>query len=344
MSLRGAIVGFGHIAETTHLPALAGLGLEVVAVAEAQPARREAAERALPGKRVAMSLEQVLEYERLDFVDVCTPPHLHVPIARVALAAGAHVLCEKPLALRGEDADELARLAQTRERAVTCVHNWTQAPILMRARELQRGLGRLLEMDLVTLRTQPAAAAGDTGNWRIDKERAGGGILFDHGWHGMSILLRAFGAPPLLVRGRVEQKRHHGLSVEDSSETVLTFADGARGRFEATWAAEERKNTATMRCERGTIEIENDRLRLVRPGQPDQVERFEESLAGGGYRPAWTAGIVREFLAEIEQPAARGRSLAEARLCLRLIEATYASAAAGGNEIALGDAVRAQVG
>jgi predicted dehydrogenase len=211
------------------------------------------------------------------------------------------------------------------------MHNWTQAPILLRATEEARSgrLGALAEVELVTLRTQPAAAAGDAGNWRIDPARAGGGILFDHGWHGMSILLRAVGASPETVQGRVEKRRHLSLSVEDTSETLLRFPAGVRGRFEATWAADERANRGRFRCADGEVEVENDLLRIRQHGRILSEERFAESLAGGGYRPGWTAGIAREFRREIETPSARGRSLEEALTCLRLVMATYASAEAG---------------
>lgn len=333
MSLRGAVIGFGKIAESTHVPALAAAGLEVVAVAEAVPARREAAARALPGVRVVADLEALLAGGgRLDFVDVCTPPHLHFAAAQAAAGAGLHVLCEKPLVTRSADGAALATLAERQAVVVACVHNWTQAPILVRAREIVHSgaLGELREMDLETLRTQPAAVATDAGNWRIDPERAGGGILFDHGWHGMSILVRTVGAKPRAVSGRIEKRKFRELAVEDTAEVRLEFAGGARARFGATWAAAQRLNRCRIVCARGTIEIENDRLRW-----PGGEETFEESLAGGGYRPAWTAGIVREFVTEIEKPALRGRALTEALTCLRLLVATYESAARGGAPITL---------
>src|SRR5262249_46811535 len=150
-----------------------------------------------------------------------------------------------------------------------------------------RELGPVREMELVTLRTQPAGVAGDTANWRIDPAKAGGGILYDHGWHGMSILLRTIDDRPTSVRGRAAKRKYHDLCVEDTALVEVGFKGGAHARFQATWAANERRNRVTIECAAGTIEIDNDVLR-----SPHGEERFAESLADGGYRPDWTGGIV----------------------------------------------------
>jgi predicted dehydrogenase len=337
-SCHGAVIGFGKIAESTHLGALASTGLNVVAVVETEPSRCQAALQILPGVRVYGSMAALLTHERLDFVDICTPPHLHFDAICQALKAGVHVLCEKPLVLTPQQGTEVARLAAVHDAVVTCVHNWTQAPILQRAAEHARSgvLGALQRVDLVTLRTQPAAAVGDKGNWRVDPNKAGGGILFDHGWHGMSILLRSVGAAPRVIRGRTEKQRYLDLSVEDTSETWVEFANGVVGRFAATWAASERRNEGRLVCADGVIEVENSILRLRRGDTVLETEAFTESLAGGGYRPEWTASIVREFKREIDDPRSRGASLTEALTALQMLMATYESAQRGGAPVTLG--------
>lgn len=104
---RGGIVGFGFIAEKGHLPAyLRSDQLEIVSVADVCPARREAAAKALPGARIYESGEALVRdgQRELDFVDITTPPYAHATVARAALEAGLHVMCEKPLAITAEDA------------------------------------------------------------------------------------------------------------------------------------------------------------------------------------------------------------------------------------------------
>lgn len=342
MSQRGALIGFGAIAETTHVGALQSAGLEIVAVVETSPSRSQAALRVLPDARIYHDVPTLLQHEALDFVDICTPPHAHFEAAQLAIHRGLHVLCEKPLVLKTEQAEHLTRLASIHGVVVTCVHNWIYAPILLRAHQLLQSqlLGPLQHMDVATWRTQPAASLGDQSNWRIDPERAGGGILFDHGWHGMSLLLRIIGTTPLWVRGKVEKKRYESLSVEDTCDTMVEFTDGVTGRFRASWAHTERRNDLTLHCQMGRIEVCNDTLRVLRADQCIAKEVFEESLAKGGYRPGWTAGIVREFTQEIQTPEMQGTSLREALLALQMIMATYESSRSGGMKIPIPSARR----
>ena len=340
----GAVVGFGLIAESTHLEALATAGLEVVAVVETSPERQIQARKKLPHARIYQDVTSLLTHERLDFVDICTPPHLHFDAIVQAIGAGFHVLCEKPLVLTQEHAEQVARMARHHRVAVACVHNWTAAPIFQRARALLASgvVGDLQHMDVTTLRTAPAATAGDTSNWRIDAQKAGGGILFDHGWHGTSILLRTIQASPKDVRGQVENRRFLDLGVEDTSHIWITFQNGVTGHFEATWAADERANRAELRATEGTIKIHNDTLQVWKDDSLLETELFTESLAGGGYRPAWTAQIVDDFRCAIQDPSKRPALLEEALTTLQILMATYGSASQAGRTLLVGSESPAQ--
>ena len=310
-------------------------GLQVVAVVETSPERQEQARKKLPHARIYQDVTSLLHSERLDFIDICTPPHLHFDAIVRAIRANVHVLCEKPMVLTQAHAQTVADMAERHQVAVACVHNWTAAPIFQRARNLlaSGALGELQHMDVTTLRTAPAATVGDVDNWRIDAQKAGGGILFDHGWHGTSILLRTAKAEPLDVRGQVENRRFQDLGVEDTSNIWVTFQNGVTGHFEATWAADERANCAEFRASGGTIRVRNDTLQIWKNDKLFETEIFDESLAGGGYRPAWTAQIAKDFHRAILDPSKRPALLDEALLALQILMATYASARQGGHAV-----------
>src|SRR5258705_2916859 len=97
--LRGAIIGFGKVAEIAHLPVwLARDDVTIVAVAEPDAARRARAAELLPTARLYGDPAALLrEAATLDFVDIATPPALHAPLIVAAARAGLHVVCEKPL-------------------------------------------------------------------------------------------------------------------------------------------------------------------------------------------------------------------------------------------------------
>ena len=109
--LRAGVVGTGFIG-AVHVEALRRLGVEVVGVVGSSPERAK-------GKRLAPvieSYERLLDDERVDVVHLTTPNHLHAQQVKQALAAGKHVVCEKPLALTSEESAELLELARQRRR------------------------------------------------------------------------------------------------------------------------------------------------------------------------------------------------------------------------------------
>src|SRR5579871_6402140 len=107
---RGAIVGFGNIAEKGHWPSYANSDVvDIVAVVDPSPERQQAAIRLKADIHGYVSLEHLLENERLDFVDICTPPSTHVKLAQTCIQRGLHVLCEKPLSLHAGDYQLLAK-------------------------------------------------------------------------------------------------------------------------------------------------------------------------------------------------------------------------------------------
>src|SRR3990170_215542 len=106
--LRAAVVGTGFIG-VVHVEALRRLGVEVTGVVGSTPERA----RAKPGlPEPYSSFEAMLADERVDVVHLTTPNHLHFEQSRTALAAGKHVVCEKPLAMDSVESGELVRLAQ----------------------------------------------------------------------------------------------------------------------------------------------------------------------------------------------------------------------------------------
>jgi predicted dehydrogenase len=110
--VRIGLVGTGF-AEKVQLPALRHVeGARVVAVASGHRASAERAAAAFGIPRVCDTFEELTSLDEVDLVVVSSPPHTHAPAALAALAAGKHVLCEKPMAL---DLGEAKRMAEAAE-------------------------------------------------------------------------------------------------------------------------------------------------------------------------------------------------------------------------------------
>jgi predicted dehydrogenase len=135
------IVGTGFIGPA-HIEALRRLGVPVAGLVERDAATAEAKAKELGVARGYPSLEAALADPGIDAVHLAVPNHLHAPCAKAALAAGKHVLCEKPLALTSAESAELAALARSSGRVAAVNYNLRFYPLVREARELVRA-GRL---------------------------------------------------------------------------------------------------------------------------------------------------------------------------------------------------------
>src|SRR3954452_1776048 len=107
--LRGGIVGAGAWAVAAHIPAFqACAGVEIIAICDTDSNRAGEAAEGAGIKGVHASVEAMLGSERLDLVSIATPPASHKSAASVCLAAGVHVLCEKPLGYTVAEARAMA--------------------------------------------------------------------------------------------------------------------------------------------------------------------------------------------------------------------------------------------
>ena len=230
--------------------------------------------------------------ETLDFVDICSPPGRHASLIGRALDAGLHVLCEKPLATRAEDAEVSAAAAARAGRVLHTVHNWLKAPICLKISALidEGAIGAVRSVRWRTLRTQPATAVSQDGvtNWRVDPALAGGGILFDHGWHALYCVARWAGVPRG-VSARLETRRFHEHPLEDTATLALETASGASHVF-LTWAADERSNAIEIDGEEGQIRVVGDAV-VMRSNSRERRWSCPPSLSEGSHHPDWFGGV-----------------------------------------------------
>jgi predicted dehydrogenase len=334
--LRGAILGFGHVAASGHMPFWDGRpDARIVAIADALASRREMFLRTHPEGRAYATADALLAAETLDFVDVCTPPSGHASCIEQALEAGVDILCEKPMTISARDALRIANQAEAAGRNVHVVHNWLEAPVCRKVSALlaEGAVGNVRAIVWNTSRTGPAAAADETGNanWRMDPAVAGGGILFDHGWHAAYCVARWAGAAPACVSARLETRRYRAFEVEDTATLDIGFGE-VEGHIHLTWAANERSNSISVVGDDGRIDVAGAEVRLH---AASGVRRWDcpPSLAAGSHHPDWFAGVGRSFLNVLTGAAAS--NLGEAVLCALLMEAATASSASGGGWLAI---------
>ncbi|MFL6116606.1 MAG: Gfo/Idh/MocA family protein [Catenulispora sp.] len=182
-TIRAGIAGAGMVA-AVHADAIRRAGGSVVGVAASTAERSKAAAQRLNAVQGYDSAEELAVADAIDVLHVCTPNALHGPLVRAALAAGKHVVCEKPLSLSGADSDELAALAERSGlvAAVPLVYRYHPMTVEARARVRRGDLGaiRLIHGHYL----QDWLARPEDNNWRVDPAVGGASRAFaDIGSH-----------------------------------------------------------------------------------------------------------------------------------------------------------------
>ncbi len=171
--------------------------------------------------------------DEVDAVDICTPPHLHAPIAIVAASRGKHVLTEKVMAITLEEADEMIRVAEANRVKLMVAYVTRFDPIWhqLHAAVEQHSMGRPY---LVTCRTEhaPGLAA-----WRSNWETFPMGCLLSHGCHYVDQMIWNFGEIVAASSMGTNTVRGPALAREDTAVANFRFANGMLGNFICSWAA-----------------------------------------------------------------------------------------------------------
>ena len=178
-----AIVGTGMIGAVHRRAALLA-GAEIRGVAASSPQRARDVAEAWGVPRAYRDIEEVVADPQVQVVHVCTPNHLHRPMAQAALEAGKHVICEKPLATTLEDAQALAALAASSALVATVPFVYRYHPVVReaRARIAQGELGPLHLIHGSYLQDWLLDPASN--NWRVDPALGGASRVFaDIGSH-----------------------------------------------------------------------------------------------------------------------------------------------------------------
>ncbi len=321
-ALRVAMIGHGfmgaaHSQAWNVAPRFFDLPLrpELTVVVGRDAAAAEAAATRFGWSSSATDWRAVVASDDIDVVDVCTPGDSHAEIAIAALAAGKHVICEKPLANTVADAERMtaaAALAAARGVWAMVGFSYRRVPAITFARQLVTG-GRIGELRRVQANYLQDWLVDENGpmTWRLDKERAGSGSLGDIGAHAIDAVqfisgqgidevtgtLETFVTErPLLgdgigLSGTASAERGR-VTVDDSALFTARLSDGALASFEATRYATGRKNAFRLEFSGSLGAVSFD------------LERMNELEFYDGTDAAGEQGFRRILVTEPEHPYA----------------------------------------
>lgn len=325
--LRGLLVGTGGIARQAHLPAfLEGKGIpeRLRIVGTVDPC---AGERPIDDIPHFAGLGDAGRLGPIDFIDICTPSATHLALTLQGLAAGYHVLCEKPVAVRMEEVEQL-RAARRPGQVIMACHQYRHNPAWTALREWLDA-GAIGRWHLAELSVHRLAADGGRGPerdlpWRARRKDARGGILLDHGTHLIYQVLDVAGLPSQ-VQCWTGRLRHGDYDVEDSAHLLLEYPDRAVLLF-LTWGDHRRETRIRFVGDRGSVEWAGGTLRLEnRAGI--LTRDFTAELAKSGYY-RWFAQLFHQFADRIARQDGAD-ALDDIARVTRILEAAYQSDAAG---------------
>jgi predicted dehydrogenase len=260
-----AVIGTGFIG-TVHVEQLRRIGVNVRGVLGSTPERGAVRAEALNVPHAYGSLDEILADPAVDVVHVTSPNHLHVPQASAILAAGKHVVCEKPLAMTADQSAGLAAEARTSGLVNAVNFNIRFYPLHQHMREAI-GAGELGEIRFVTGHYFQDWLLHDTDwNWRLEPDKGGAlRAVGDIGSHWLDLMAFVTGQTVVSVMAdfatfvgtrqeptgpvatfsteRSADTVERSMGTEDVATILLRFENGARGSVAVSQVSPGRKNS-----------------------------------------------------------------------------------------------------
>jgi len=223
----------------------------------------------LPANRVYPNYEAMIvgekglpENERMDFVAIVTPNHMHYGPARMALENGFHVVCDKPLAFNMQEALELAGLVKETGLLFALTHNYTGYPMVKQAKTMIANgeLGKIrkvvVEYPQGWLSTRIEESEQKQASWRTDPKKSGiAGAMGDIGTHAENLAEYVTGLQIKTLCADLSTFVE-GRALDDDGNVLLRFDNGAKGVLHASQICAGEENNLNLRVwgEKGGIE------------------------------------------------------------------------------------------
>jgi predicted dehydrogenase len=352
---RVGMIGAGTIVQLGHIPRFRDISnVEVVAVVDVNETRARLVAEEAGIANVYTDYKQMLAEVQPDIVVVATPNIFHKQMTLDALNAGAHVLCEKPLALSYADAKEMMDLAAERNLVLTVGthYRWT-APV--RAAKAHVDSGFFGEIYAARTVWHRRSGIPGFGSWFTNKDLAGGGASLDIGIHALDRALYLMGYPkPVTASGATYAKfgtRGMGLGgwgvdrqaatanvrfdVDDLTWGFVRFENGAVLQFQISWAAHVPTQfyTELFGTDGGAFVGDRDQVELYTTmnGQDTVIRPDIASSVGNSYER-----LIQNFVRHLDgDPTAEIITPREALIAVQIIEGLLRSAESG-QEVQLG--------
>jgi len=251
--VRFGLIGFGAWGRC-HAEAIAKTpGAELAAIAARSPESCAAARQQFPAAQVYADYRELLKQADLDLIDVVLPSHLHREVGCAALAAGRHLLLEKPMALSVAECDDLLDTARRHQRLLAIGHEMRLSSLWGKVKQLiDEGFIGEPQHVLVELSRKPYRTGAE--GWRYDIQRVGSWVLEEpiHFFDLARWYLNSVGEP-LTVYAAAKARRADRPELRDNFSAIVKFPGGAYAVVSQTLSAFEHHQTVKVTGSRGAL-------------------------------------------------------------------------------------------
>jgi predicted dehydrogenase len=233
--LKVGIVGGGAITQVAHLPVLKKMrSVEVQAICDTDLPKARALAARFGIKDAFDDIEELLRYEELDAVVICSPNHLHESHIQAALSANLHVLVEKPLAMSAVSVQRVLRAVEKRDRVLMVGMNHRYRPDVQIVRSFVQS-GELGNIESIRGSWHVFRPSRAQLGWRQRRDEAGGGAMLDLGLSVLDLGLWLGGSsPPARVSASLDPLGGD-RSVEQSGSAFVVCENGMSIFVDVTW-------------------------------------------------------------------------------------------------------------
>lgn len=267
---------------------------------------------------------RLIERPDIDAIDICSPNNTHHEVAVAAAEAGKMILCEKPLAMNGDEARQMVRAVEKSGVPNFVWFNYRRVPAISLAKQVidEGRIGRAFHYRgqyLQDWTINPDLPLGGATLWRLDADVAGAGVTGDLLAHSIDTALWLNGPiesvtamTEIFVKERPvqgEPGKTKAVTIDDAVQLMCRFANGSLGLFESTRYARGRKNYNTLELngEKGSVYFDLEdphRLQFFDHGDPDHltgwrsvhVTNFEHPYMDHWWVPGTTIGYEHTFI------------------------------------------------
>ena len=195
-----------------------------------------------------MAISESQRDDGINFVSIVTPNHLHHPIAKAFLEVGINVICDKPMTMNTEEAQELIDISESSDLIFAVTYNYSGYPLIREAREIikkgELGSIRIIKVEYIQdWLTEPIENTGQKqASWRVDPKKSGiGGSIGDIGTHAFHLAHFVTQQLPNKISADLSCFVE-GRELDDNAHILMRYESGAKGMIWSSQVAPGNEN------------------------------------------------------------------------------------------------------